>query len=636
MSGRRTGGRNIRGPHSALTDFLAANNISAAQIRADYNDRVRQAAQQNGTTNGDGTNAPEVQAEGEEVTAPAAAPAPEEPEEDEFPVVDTSRKRKRKSDGKAKEKAKKKAKKVKKGGSHDDSDFDIDRDMYKKAKKLPGQMENCEICEKRFTVTPYSKTGPDGGLLCSPCGREIAKDAKKEQKPKPNQGRKRRKAESDRLDHRVNRGTRSLVETCIDVVAKHHADVDGLGELPRSLLNKLSMIFSKKRVLNPKTLRMFLKSGLDGLELHDCANLEAEDYKLMFATIPLGESFVLKNAGQFKNETMDYMAQKSKKLQHLKLYAANLVSDKSWCNFFGLRGENLKSLQLEWMDDSFSDDTIKYMTETCPNLSRLKLKHCRKVTASSIPQIATLSNLQHLSLELTCDLPCERFIDLVSKIGANLSTLSLARFSGTDDEGLNGANDLFLEAIHNNCNKLQKLRLSYNDACSDAGFAFLFSEDWKNPPMLVVDLSSTRDIDNANPTGPEEAIGLASEGFKALMKHSGSKLRNLNISSCRHIPHKAFMDVFDPSSGAEYPELRNIDLSFCGAVDTVTVAGIFKTCPKLERLVAFGCFGVEGVVVPSGVLLIGAPKAQDEIVQVGMGGVSVDMALGGMLEKSQE
>ena len=90
----------------------------------------------------------------------------------------------------------------KKDSDDDDSDFDVGKEMYKKSRPAPGQFEHCEICSKRFTVTPYSKEGPDGGLLCTPCGKELAKDAKSEKKA-ANKGAgrpKRRKVESDRLD----------------------------------------------------------------------------------------------------------------------------------------------------------------------------------------------------------------------------------------------------------------------------------------------------------------------------------------------------------------------------------------------------------------------------------------------------
>ncbi|KAI9730803.1 MAG: hypothetical protein M1835_003551, partial [Candelina submexicana] len=75
-SGRRAANNRIRGPQSALTDFLASNNISAAQIRSDY-ERRRQSAQQQ--------------------ALPAATPDHEEEEEEEVePAEPTEQSKKRK------------------------------------------------------------------------------------------------------------------------------------------------------------------------------------------------------------------------------------------------------------------------------------------------------------------------------------------------------------------------------------------------------------------------------------------------------------------------------------------------------------------------------------------------------------
>ena len=229
-----------------------------------------------------------------------------------------------------------------------------------------------------------------------------------------------------------------------------------------------------------------------------------------------------------------------------------------------------------------------------------------------------------MSLHFSQDVECDRLINLVAGVGENLRTLSLVQFLDVDDT--------LLEAIHNHCLNLSKIRVTGSDTITDAGFTSLFT-DWANPPLEQVDFSTNRDVDNSNPDGPEEAVGLADEGFKALMAHSGDQLQKLNISSCRHITAPAFMDVFDGQK--RYPELEEMDLSFCSAVDTVVVAGIFKTCPKLKKLVVFGCFAVESVVVPAGILLIGAPRAQDAIEQFGNSGLNVEQALGGMLTMIQ-
>ena len=225
-------------------------------------------------------------------------------------AAERSRKRKRNQDeaiakikkGKA---AKKNAQKKKMRGSDDDSDFEDVMDMYKKAKPLPGQLENCEICNKRFTVTPYSKAGPEGGLLCTPCGKEMAKDAKAEKKAnKPVVRKGRRKMESNRLDGLTMRGPKSLQQLCIEKLAKHAEDIEELGEMPESIMNRISEIFSKKRAMNPATMKLFLQPDTENVAIHEAAYLETEDYDQIFAVCQNVKRLSLRNCCQLKDSNI--------------------------------------------------------------------------------------------------------------------------------------------------------------------------------------------------------------------------------------------------------------------------------------------------------------------------------------------
>ena len=317
---------------------------------------------------------------------------------------------------------------------------------------------------------------------------------------------------------------------------------------------------------------------------------------------------------------MEYMMEKCTQLRHVQLYAANLVSNDMWQTFFKHYGGQLETVQLQWLDAAFDDDTVNVMVTHCPNLRRLKLKLCRRIGDESVKELAKLKKLEHLSLQVaSIEIELSSILDLISAVGAGLHTLSLEHFLDIEDP--------VLEAVRTHCRQLSKLRISENDIITDAAFTALFTE-WSNLPLQIGDFNSTRDVDNNNPTGPEEAIGLASSGFKALMRHSGTSLRHLDIASCRHISLSAFNDVFDGS--VLYPMLEHINLSFCSAVDTRVVAGIFASCPKLKRVVAFGCFDVADVVVPRGIALIGVPKAQDAIEQIGVG-VGMEEALSRMI-----
>jgi len=256
----------------------------------------------------------------------------------------------------------------------------------------------------------------------------------------------------------------------------------------------------------------------------------------------------------------------------------------------------------------------------CPNISRLKLELCRRIGQPAVEAIAEMPNLEHVSLQIGREVDNGALLKLIASRGEHLRTLSLEKFLDADD--------VVLEAIHRLCRKLSKLRFSENDTATDAAFTALFT-DWANPPLNFVDFNSTRDIDNNNADGPEKPTGLASNAFRALMTHSGSALRHLDISSCRHIDLPAFIDVFNGS--LMYPDLEHINVSFCNKVDTTVVAGIFKSCPNLKKLVAFGCFDVADVVVPRNIALIGVPTAQDAIEQYGVG-IDVEEALGRMID----
>ncbi|CAI6265063.1 unnamed protein product [Periconia digitata] len=610
MSGRRPRGTGIRGPHSALTDYLAANNISAREIRDSHRQRVQQAETDTpdpdngeGPSNGAGPSDLEEQPEAEPAESSTAA-------------AERTRKRKRTQQDEAiaqikKGKAAKKSKKKKKG-SDDDSDFDDVMDMYKKAKPLPGQLSNCELCNKRFTVTPYSKAGPDGGLLCTPCGKELAKEAKATDKAKKPTVRKgRRKIESNRLDGITFRGSKTLQQLCIETLAKHSEDIEELGEMPETIMDRLSEIFSKKRAMNSTTFKLFLQSDRTNVAIHEAAYLETEDYDQIFAFVPDIKKLSLRNCCQFKDANIDYMIEKAHKLVDIQLLGANLVANDKWIDLFISRGKDLEALRLEWLDAAFDDQAVQALVEFCPNLQRLKLERCKQLGVESIDAIARLEHLEHLTLCYHEDIPCKSLANMILSVGAKLKTLCLEKFVNSEDE----PTDDLLIAIRDTCTSLSKLRFSNNNECSDAGYVNLFT-GWTNPPLRYIDMNSTRDVDNVNPDGPEDfPVGLASAGFEALMAHSGSRLEFLDISSCRHISQSTFTTVFNPEQS--YPNLREINLSFCPVVDTEIVAGIFRSCPKIQKVVTFGCFEVKDVVVPRDIVLIGAPKAQDAIEQFG-------------------
>lgn len=548
-----------------------------------------------------------------------------------------SKKRKRSENSRAKEKAKSKAKKKAKKGSDSDSEYDDEfgMDMYKKSKPMPGQLENCDICNKRFTVTPYSKEGPEGGLLCTPCGKQMAKEnkaAETKAKKAAGTGRKRRQVESNRLDGVVRLGGKSLQDLCIEKVAQHHTDVEELGDLPDELVDRLSQIFSKRRVLDSSNLQLFLRPDLDVVAIHDAAKLESDDFKQIFAIAPNVRKLVLRNAGQFKDNAMDYMLEKASNISYFQLYGSNLLTDRAWTSFFKQAGKNLETVKIQWCDASFTEEVLETLVACCPNLKHIKLKYCRKLTPECIRSLASLKKLEYVSLKFSTSPESDHLKDLIDSLGPQLRTLSLENIADVDDT--------FLDSLRSQCRRLRKLRLEGCECVTDAALTALFTPgDNENdetgsvlPPLAFLDLSSTRDVDHSNPEGPEDTpIGIADSSFKAVMKHSGKSLQHLDISSCRHVSHGAFCDVFSPLENAKkYAELKTINVTFCSGVETNVIKGIFACCPSLQKIIAFGCFKVGDIIVPQDVALIGVPRAQDAIEKIGESGVNLEDAIGMM------
>ncbi|ODH49136.1 hypothetical protein GX48_04754 [Paracoccidioides brasiliensis] len=584
----------IHGPHSALTDFLASNNISAAEIRNNYEQRLRQALQQNGQ-----------QANGTEDNSTSNEGGTAQDEETSDVAVETQNRRKRKSQ--AALKAMKAAKQQKVQGEQSD-DAKILNSMVRGKKashRVPGQLENCESCQTRFTVTAYSKAGPGGGLMCSPCSKLVDLRDQQTKKAFANKNKKgRRQNVSKILDGIAQLGATSLVESCIKTVADHIDNIEELGDLPPDLVLRLSHILSKRRALNPLTVDLFLRGDVTVIDIYDCGKLEEDDFQKIFSTMPFLERVNLRFAGQLKDKQLEYMMEHNKELKHLHLDASNLISNGCWQKLFITCGSKLESLKLSNLDSALDDESIAVMAEHCTNLCCLKLKTCWLLGDDALSSIAKLSKLEHLSLEFMKETSSNVLLDMVDKLGPSLQTLSLVSFKNAEDE--------MLDMIHQRCRRLSKLRFADNDKCTDASYSRLFT-DWDNPPLTHVDFSSTRDVDNRNPDGPEEPIGLASAGFTALMNHSGKFIEALNICSCRHISHKALSEVFDGEQ--KYPCLKEFDISFHTSADDSLVLGIFRSCPALRKVIAFACFGIRDVKVPPGVALVGGLNAHHTALQ---------------------
>jgi DNA repair protein RAD7 len=607
-----------------LTDFLASHNIDANQIRQtaearrDAVARAAAAAQQVDQSSPD--DSPE--------------PVPAEP----IPTRKLNKAQLAKQKQREKAIAKIKAsatfaRRAREEGIDDDSAADAQFLIETQG----GQHANCALCDVRFLVTPYTITGPDGGMLCTPC----AKDWKKADGPRKKrklQGVDRRRVASRKLEGQSARGVKTLVDCCCATLANNVHNADDLGHMGPVLMDKLAAILSKKRLFRPNVLNLFLQPGTETITIYDGAYMTSDDYIKIFQLCPTIKHLRIRNAVQFKNHVMDYLTNSTVELQSFSIHGANLIDDEHWEAFLDIKGKHLKSLKVYYNDGSFGDGIVKKVADWCPDLERLKISHNWNVSDQGLKHIPKLKKLQHLTLHLLKETTNAPYVDIIKIIGHQLRTLSISEARELDDS--------VLEAIHTHCTKLEKLRIHDNHEMTDAGFAKLFT-DWGNPSLRFVDFGYCRHIDPIEPEGNTPGIGLCNEGCTALMAHSAKNLRFLRINDCRHITSECFENVFaygpagppqqivkgksaaksqpslvatgpssfanlrNPALGAAaplFPHLEAADVSFCWGVTDEAVTAMWRSCPELKVLKVFGNHKIRDLDVPAGRVLLGWMK----------------------------
>lgn len=475
----------------------------------------------------------------------------------------------------------------------DDIYFKIESD----AANLPSciaRLGNCQVCSKRFAITPYTYTSPNGAPVCADCVQNKANTHSELVAQKRSSRICRRENQSKLLDGLTTSGARTLLETCVKKVSKHIEDIEDFGDLPLSVMRRLSQILSRRRAVTPKVLKLFLQSHHTELNIYDCAHLETDDFYQILKSKPELTKLNIRFVTPMKDPVFYYMMEKNKGIRDLHLDSPNLVTNECWRQVFTTIGPRLESLKLWNLNAAFDDKTAEIMCENCTVLERLKLKYLSKVGNTGLRAISSLRALRHLSLCFSEEIASESLIEMISSVGSNLHSLSLEDFKLFEDS--------LLQCIHEHCHQLIKLRLTNNSICSDKALATLF-RGWANPALKFVDFHGLRNVDRSNRQGPSEPIGLASDGFIALMEHSGRSIISLNVASCRHISRGAYETVFDEDKS--YPYLRHIDVSFNEAVDDYIVQRLFRCCHSLRKIVVFGCFKIRDLKVPRGIAVIG-------------------------------
>ncbi|KAH9923728.1 RNI-like protein [Epithele typhae] len=569
---------NVRGPTSALTEFLRESGITPTTIARRA--RTRQVPQDQPTAGPsnqaqgeqEGGNEDSEMAEAQE-NGGYASDDLDEPEEDEPPPKKQKISRAAAAKQKAAEKAKAKGKGKKGKKGDEDDDYEDDEDdpysalskMWKNDVSKPpvGSFEDCVRCSKQFTVTKYTMAAnPPPGWLCHNCAKSSGADPFK----KPAAARKRKTASDKRtVVSYEERRFPSLASVCIQVITKHIDDVDALGDIGGMNMDEIAKALANNRSLNAENVMLFYNIENEQLTLYDVTNLTPPALCALASLNPNLTSLRLDFCGRMDDSVAAEWATSLPHLKRIELLGPFLVRAPSWQNFF----REHPSLEgfLITQSPRFDLECMNALVKNCNlNLKELRLKEVGKMADNLLECLDPL-NTQLTYLDISYPgigdaLSTVAIIDLLGRIGGPLEHLDL---SGN----LNVTDAVLFQGIKPYARNLSALALADCVDLTDAGVAEFFGT-WSAGAVAALDFSRIPELSDA-------ALG-------ALLNHSAASLTRLSINGWKDLSDTALQALPKMADG-----LRRLDVSWCRAVDDWFVKSLLEQCSELEDLKVWGC-----------------------------------------------
>ncbi|CAO1619705.1 unnamed protein product [Sympodiomycopsis kandeliae] len=407
-----------------------------------------------------------------------------------------------------------------------------------------GSLDHCPGCNKRFCITSYTCHTPSGGL-CHKCGPQYlaamaqgkgtarsagmyGKAAASSSTSAPaaaTKGRRpvqrKKKTMQKPQDKKV---LPSLQSMAIDIISQYIEDVEALGGIGEQSLDTLSKSICKSRRLNSQTVQLFLETHTTNLNLYDCSKLDTHALQSIATFSPRLTRLNLQLCGQLNNEAVDAWSEKLNHLKSIELYGPYLVRTEAWHRFFERVGHRLESFKVR-ESARFDLGCVEKMVNHCPNLQEVGLAQIGPLDGPCLKVLSGLKNLRYLDISdpgvsapgvPPKSLEDDEVIDILSHVGENLEHLHIGGNADLTDR-------VVLEGILPYCSNLQELNLAHCDKIQGDALAILF------------DSFNARDYPGVQTLCLERCRGITNESLRAIVQHSGPKLVSLNLNSCTQL-----------------------------------------------------------------------------------------------------
>ncbi|SCW00753.1 LAFE_0C11232g1_1 [Lachancea fermentati] len=485
--------------------------------------------------------------------------------------------------------------------SLEDSETESDPDPNGRGGRLKRLGYSDDSDEEEYESNGKSRTV---STTPGPIDNGIDEEARLKRRKQQLQQRKRKKKRATELLDRKVRRISTLQDICINKISDNISKLqnenstgddsissnirESLGGISLENLNKLARTLSKNRALNDHTLQLFLRTQLRSLSFHDCSKISYEGYKLLAIFAPHLTQLSLQMCGQLNNESLLYIAEKLPNLKELYLDGPFLINEETWNCFFEKMKGRLQAFHVS-NTHRFDDHCLGSLLRNCgSSLRSLMLSRLDAVTDYSLlPQYLTNSEFECLNLQYPHKedyINDEVIINILSQVGGSLKKLNLNGCVGLTDATIINGISTFLPKS-SGISVLESLELEELAQVTTDGLVFLFSQV-QMPNLTHCSLKRCLQVGDMAIT-------------EFFLNEASGRLESLNLNSLKTLTKDSFKIM-------SCPLLRRLDLGFVRCIDDEAINLICLQNPSLKIIEVFGDNMVTGSAqIRSGVAVIG-------------------------------
>ncbi|OIV99723.1 hypothetical protein TanjilG_26061 [Lupinus angustifolius] len=363
----------------------------------------------------------------------------------------------------------------------------------------------------------------------------------------------------------------TLLEMCLQTLAKNVDAIVSLDGIPDFLRHKLSQLLCDSRKMNIRTFELLVNGSPTEIRLRDCSWLLEDQFTKFCQTCDTSNLKVLQ-LDQCGRCVPDYAL------------PVTLAESPSWL-------PRLTSLSLSGAC-RLSDKGLHVLVSYAPALRSINLSQCSLLTPASVKTLAESlgSLLKELYLDDCQNMDAARIVPALKKL-VHLEVLSLAGIQSVSDEFIK---DYIVACGYN----MKELVLRDCIKLTDASAKVIAEHCPVLCALDLMNLSKLTDVSIGYLTNSCQTLHtlklcrnpFSDEAIAAFMEIRGGTMEELSLNNIRKVGHHTTLSL-----ASRGKNLHTLDLSWCRNLTDNELGLIVDSCFLLRLLKLFGCTQVTDV-----------------------------------------